>query len=157
MKSTNAEVQKRVEEVLQIRLLGAEFHDIQQHAAAQGWNVKDRQLWTYIHKSDELLAQTLETNREKLLNRHIAQRRALYARAMQVSDYRTALAVLKDDAELLGLYRTGGKDGPKEDAYGGELTDAERATALAALCDRLRARATGPAAEAGAGAAGVGP
>lgn len=104
MKSDQATVRKRVEEVLQLRLLGAEFTDIRQHASAQAWGVSDRQLWRYVAKGDKILAKTLEQDREKLLNRHIAQRRALYARAMAVSDYRTALATLRDDAELLGLY-----------------------------------------------------
>ena len=104
MKSTQATVRQRVEEVLTIRLLGAEFTDIRQHASGQGWDVSDRQLWRYVAQGDKLLAQTLEKDREKLFNRHVAQRRALYARAMSVSDFRTALAALKDEGHLLGLY-----------------------------------------------------
>ena len=89
---------------MDIRLAGAEFTDIRKYAAENGWRVSDSQLWRYIRKTDEILAQSLERDREKLLNRHLAQRFALYARAMSVSDYRTALAVLKDQAELQGLY-----------------------------------------------------
>ncbi len=36
-KSDAAEVAKRVEEVLRIRLDGAQFHDIVQYAAEKGW------------------------------------------------------------------------------------------------------------------------
>ena len=104
MKSTKAEAQKRVEEVLSLRLLGAEFLDIRQHASAQKWDVSDRQLWRYIAAGDELLARTLERDREKLFRRHIAQRRALYARTMAASDYSTAARILKDEAELCNLY-----------------------------------------------------
>jgi hypothetical protein len=117
MKSTQATVLQRVEEVLTIRLLGAEFSDIRKHAAESGWgDISDTQLRRYIAKSDALLARTLETDRTKLVNRHIAQRRALFARAMAAADYSSARAVLKDEAELLGLYpakRTEitGKDG----------------------------------------------
>src|SRR5690349_4417564 len=100
MKSTKAEVQKRVEEILKIRLAGAEFHDILQYAAENHWNVGERQLWTYIQKSDQRLAETLEKDRAKIFNRHVAQRRALFARTTAVADYRTALAVLKDEAQL---------------------------------------------------------
>src|SRR5262245_20941811 len=106
MKSDKVAVKKRVEEVLQLRLMGAEFLDIRQHASENGWNVSDRQLYRYIAAGDELLDSTLDKDRRRLANRHIAQRRALYARAMSVSDYRTALAVLKDEAELLRLYDT---------------------------------------------------
>ena len=104
MKSDLATVRQRVEEILSLRLLGAEFLDIRQHASAQGWNVSDRQLRRYVSRTDDVLAETLEKDREKLLNRHIAQRHALYARAMSVSDYSTALRVLADAAQLLDLY-----------------------------------------------------
>jgi hypothetical protein len=104
MKSDQATVRQRVEEVLSLRLLGAEFLDIRQHASGQGWGVSDRQLWRYIAAGDKLLAQTLERDRVKLLNRQIAQRRALFSRAMSVSDYGTALRVLDSEAKLLDLF-----------------------------------------------------
>src|SRR5262245_21331275 len=97
-------VRQRVEEVLQMRLMGAEFTDIRQHAAAQGWNVSERQLWRYIEAGDARLAETLDKDRGRLLNRHIAQRRALVARCIAVSDYATAGRILRDEAELLRLY-----------------------------------------------------
>jgi hypothetical protein len=43
-------------------------------------------------------------SRKKLLRRHLAQRRTLYARAVNNGELRTALAVARDEAELLGLY-----------------------------------------------------
>jgi hypothetical protein len=103
-RADKVELQRRVGEVLQMRLLGAEFLDVAQHAEAQGWNVSERQLWRYVKAGDDLLARTLDMNRERLLNRHLAQRRALFARAMSTADYATARAVLKDEAELLHLY-----------------------------------------------------
>jgi hypothetical protein len=141
-KSTQAVVQQRVEEVLQIRLLGAEFADVRQHAQEKKWKVGDRQLWRYIEESDALLARTLEKDCDKPLARHVAQRRALFARCMAVSDYSNARAVLKDEAELLGLYpakRTEltGKDGGPLEAAVVELTDDERRAAVTAILSRL--------------------
>jgi hypothetical protein len=104
MKSDQVTVQQRVEEILELRLLGAEFVNIRQHAAQRGWNVSDRQLWRYIAAGDDVLARTLEKDREKLLNRHIAQRRALLGRAIAGSDYGTALRIMQDDAKLSNLY-----------------------------------------------------
>src|SRR5438094_927843 len=106
MKSDKATVRQRVEAILQLRQLGAEFVDIRQYASEQTppWNVSDRQLRRYIEAGDALLERTLEKDRKKLLNRHISSRRALYARAMSTSDHKTALAVLKDEADLLHLY-----------------------------------------------------
>jgi len=91
---------------MRLRLLGAELHDIRQYASEQTppWDVSDRQLWRYIAAGDVLLDQSLEKDRVKLMNRQIAQRRVLYARAVAVSDYRVALAILKDEAALLHLY-----------------------------------------------------
>jgi hypothetical protein len=104
MKSDQKTVRKRVEEILSIRLLGALPTDIRRHAEEQGWQVGERQLQRYTAMSDELMAESLEKNRDKLMAYHFAARRALYARAMAVSDYSTAKAVLKDEAELLCLY-----------------------------------------------------
>jgi hypothetical protein len=103
-KADNAEVLKRVEEVLRIRLDGAQFHDIVQYAAEKGWGLKDRQIRTYIRRADALLVERQDTSRKRVIARHLAQRQALYARAVNAADYRTALAILADEAKLRGLY-----------------------------------------------------
>ena len=104
MKSDAQTVQKRVKEVLDLRLLGALPTDIRRHAEEQGWNVSGRQLQRYTAEADKLLAEAVEHNRDKLMAHHYAARRALFARAMGVSDYGTALRVLQDEAQLLNLY-----------------------------------------------------
>src|SRR5262249_8340988 len=106
MKSDKVAVNKRVEEVLEFRLLSAPFRAIRQHAADAGWNVSERQLWRYIEKSDKILAEERERDREKNFNKAIAQRDALFGRAVSVSDYRTAHGILQDRDQLLGLYPT---------------------------------------------------
>lgn len=142
MKATKTIVRQRVEEVLTIRLMGAEFAEIRQCAAKLSWNVSDRQLWRYIAAADKLLAERLDHDREKLFNIHIAKRRALYTRALETGDLRAALAVLKDESELYGLYP------PAEPAVQVDvvaLSEPERVERLAALLDRARARRDGPA------------
>jgi hypothetical protein len=117
MKATRAQVQTRVEEVLRIRLDGAEFWDVREYArekereAGSAWELppggkplSDGQLWRYIARADRLLAESCRASRKKLFRRHLAQRRNLYAKATSAGDYRTALAVLRDEAELQGLY-----------------------------------------------------
>jgi hypothetical protein len=109
-KSSKAIVQARVAEVLKMRLAGAEFHDIVQYASetdeatSRPWNVTERQLRNYVRDSDLLLARSLEEKVKPLFNLHRAQRRDLFRQALQTGDLRTALSVLKDEAELLGLY-----------------------------------------------------
>jgi hypothetical protein len=106
MKSTKVEVAKRVSEVYKLRLGGAEFPDIREYAAApeQNWGVSDSQLWRYIKAADALCQEYLDARGEHLLARHILQRRQLFAHAMGAGDHRTALAVLKDEADLEALY-----------------------------------------------------
>jgi hypothetical protein len=104
MKSTQATVQQRVEQVLQVRLSGGDFLAIRQYASAQGWGVSDRQLWRYSAAADALLDKNTEKDLGKLLNRHLAQRRDLYARCLAQNDLSNARGVLADEAKLLGLY-----------------------------------------------------
>jgi hypothetical protein len=104
MKSSQRTIRQRVDEILQLRLLGALPTDIRQHADEQKWGVSERQLQRYIAAADERVAASVEKNRDRLMAHHFAARRALYARAMAVSDYRTALAVLDSEAKLFDLY-----------------------------------------------------
>jgi hypothetical protein len=124
--------------------LGAEFQDLCHHASEQQWGVSDRQLWRYIAAGDKMLAETLERDREKIINRHIAQRRALFARCMSVSDYRTGLATLRDEGELLNIYPprktelTGQGGGPVQHEH--VMTIAERREAVLELVHAVARR-----------------
>jgi len=110
MKATKAQIKQRVELVLKLRILGASFAEIRTFAdetdpdSGRPWKVSSRQLWRYVHASDKLLGKSLEKDREKLVNLHLGMRQAMYARAMEGGDYRSALAILKDIDTLLGLY-----------------------------------------------------
>ena len=103
-KATAAEISKRVEELLRLKLDGAQFHDIVQYASEKGWGVVDRQLCEYMRRADDLLRERQEKSRSRLLAYHRAARRALYARSLQSADFRTALAVLDSEAKLTGLF-----------------------------------------------------
>ena len=103
-KSDAAEVARRVEEVLRIRLDGAQFHDVVQYAAEKEWGLKERQVRTYIQRADEKLVERQDKNRRRLVARHVAQRESLFARAVNGADYRTALAVIDSLAKMQGLF-----------------------------------------------------
>jgi hypothetical protein len=143
MKSSKAEVLKRVEEVFKLRLGGAEFHDIRDYARApeQAWNVSDSQLWRYIAAADKLVKERFDAKAEHLLARHLLQRRQLYAHAMGAGDFGTALRVLQDEAKLEGLYPPT-KIAPTNPAGDqpyecNPLSDAERLAALRNLHARV--------------------
>ena len=103
-KSEKATVELRVGEILRLLLAGGEFEDIRQYSAAQDWKLSVRQLRRYQERAYRRLANMAHRDQKQLLGRHLMQRRALYARAMKVSDVKTALNVLKDEAQLQGLY-----------------------------------------------------
>jgi hypothetical protein len=103
-KSTKAEVTQRVEEVLGLRLARAGLAEIVRHASERGWGVGERQLQNYIHESDKRLAGEIEKDRPKRLALHLAQRRLLLNKSMEIGDYGTALRVLQDSAKLQDLY-----------------------------------------------------
>jgi hypothetical protein len=99
-----AEYMKRIDAVLRIRLDGAQFHDVFQFVAEKGWNLSERQVRNYMRAADNLLAEHQQTSRRRIIALHIGRREALYARAVNAADYRTALAVASDLAKLQGVY-----------------------------------------------------
>ncbi len=110
-------VQRRVDELVRIRLDGAQFHDVREYVSEQQavegspWRLadgaspmSDKQLGRYVKRADTALARHGRASRCVLIYRHLARRENLYAKAVLAGDLRTALAVLADAAQLRGLY-----------------------------------------------------
>jgi hypothetical protein len=159
MRSTKAELAKRVNEVLKLRLGGAEFPDLREHADApeQAWGVSDTQLRRYIAAADKLCRDYFDARADHLLARHLLQRRQLYAHCVGAGDFRTALAVLKDEAELEALYppkKVAPTDPSGQQEYAGGMTDADRLAALNNLHARVGQGAGSPPAGEQAGPGG---
>src|SRR5262249_47926914 len=108
-----------------------------------GKPLSDGQLWRYIRRADQMIAESCRASRRKLLRRHLAQRRNLYAKAVSAGDYRTALAVVRDEAELQGLYadlrvKVGGdKESPPKVDAGVRVTMEDRLQLITRLRDGL--------------------
>jgi hypothetical protein len=64
-----------------------------------------------VSKADRQIAEAIEHDRPRLIGRHLALRRAIFSRAMKNGELRVALAALKDEAKMLGLYE---QDGQRE-------------------------------------------
>jgi hypothetical protein len=151
-KPTKAQVEARVSEILRIRLDGAEIWDVREYVREKEqedgspWKLpegakplSDSQLWRYIARADKLIAESCRASRKKLLRRHLAQRRNLYARAVNAGDYRAALAAARDEAELLGLYparRAEHGEGKPSNGHPTVINIFER---VAVLAEQLRA------------------
>ena len=104
MKATKTVINQRIDELLRVRLDGAQFHDIVQYVAEKGWGLKDRQIRNYLRRADDLLVERREKSRRGCYQLHVARRESLYARAVNAADYRTALVILTDLARLQELY-----------------------------------------------------
>jgi hypothetical protein len=153
MKADKATVQARIEDIARVILDGAMPFQIGPYVAAQEqageppWIIPEngkplgiRHIRRYVRRAEALIADAARTNRTKLLRRHIAQRQALYARAVSQGDTRAALAVLRDLAELQGLYA------PKESKNAGnsdQPTDGQCLAALAKFLERSEAPGAG--------------
>jgi hypothetical protein len=116
---TKAQVEARVDEILRIRLDGAEFWDLREYVREKEqeegspWQLvegqkplSDSQLWRYLAKADKEIAASCRASRKKLVRRHLAQRRNIFGKAMSAGDYRAALAALESEAKLQGLFDT---------------------------------------------------
>ena len=114
---TKAQVEARVTQIVRIRLDGAEFWDVREyvrekeqqedspwHLAEGQKSLSNSQLWRYIAKADKEITASCHASRKKLVRRHLAQRRNLYAKAISAGDYRAALAAAESEAKLQGLH-----------------------------------------------------
>ncbi len=118
-KRTRAEtplVQARVDEVTRLRLEGYERRDVQGFVREQ--EQRPGSLWheagtppmsitavdNYLSKADDSLREKHDRTRQHARRRHLAQRRHLYRRLVAKGEEADAAKILKDEAEMLGLY-----------------------------------------------------
>lgn len=102
--AAKAEAAARAEIVLKARLAGAQLWELRALAEELDWQIDKRELRRLIKAADAIAAEAAETDLEKIRVAHLARLRALFARAVDTGDLRTAHAVMKDEAKLRGLY-----------------------------------------------------
>lgn len=152
--------QRRVSELVRWRLDGAERWDVLENVRAREkkgeapWEVpadanplSEGTIWSLLTKADREIHDSHSRNRKQLFRRHLAQRRSLYAKAVLAGDLRTALACVKDEAELLNLYPAKVVKG-EITGKNGEALNLNRepadAAALASAFDMLNRRLSPP-------------
>jgi hypothetical protein len=110
---SEATAELRVNELLRIRLDGAEWWDVLEYVKEKvaakdpvwGKRMLSRsQLFDYLRKVKELVAESCKQDRQEQVNEAIAIRRNLLAKAVQQGDVRAALACARDESELRGIY-----------------------------------------------------
>ena len=128
--------ERRVEAVYRLILDGRTPEQIRTNT--QEWGLSASQVGRYMKEARQRFEEGTALSRAELLSEHIAARRQMRREARNVRD---KLAVLKDEAELLGLYppkrhELGGKDGGAIEhhiiiEYADDHHDAAEATASA--------------------------
>jgi hypothetical protein len=116
-KADRALAQRRLDDILTLRLEGKEWTDISAYVRAREkesgspWFVGEgeeplspSQIRRYKERADDALVEHVEQKRERKIALHIARRHFLYMKGVEKSDLRTAANVLKDLANLEGLY-----------------------------------------------------
>ena len=120
----------RVAEVLRIRIDGAQLHDVVDYAAEKQWGCTEADCRALVRAADNALVRRQDRNRRRVIARHIAQREALYARALNAADYGTAVRILGEIAKLQGLYD---RDEEREELTALAVAQAARIAELEAL------------------------
>jgi hypothetical protein len=151
--ASKALVDARVNDLAQIILDGCElafdlcaFVREKEQEPGSPWHLADgakplseSQIRRYRVKAEMLIGESCRASRKLLLRRHLARRRNLFAKAVNMGDVRAALACLHDEAELLGLYppRKIAPTDPTRTRPYAPLSDADRLAARQTLYARV--------------------
>lgn len=116
-KATEGQMRKRIEEVLRLRLDGAEFWDLRDYIRKQeitpgsAWELRgddkplsDQHIRRYITDTNKMIVRHDRGSKEEMLDEHVARRRHLYAKAIKSGDLSNAVKALDSEAKLQGLF-----------------------------------------------------
>jgi len=109
-KASKALIEQRVHDIARILLDGARPFEIRPYVSAQreagehpwkdGEPLSPRQIRRYVRAATKLIEADCRIKRTRALRQHLAKRKSLYARAVQVGDLGTALRVVDSLAKL---------------------------------------------------------
>ncbi len=142
--ATKVEIERRIDIVLEMLLRGYTRREIVQFSAKE-FGINSRQSDTYIRKAKKRIEREYdEKNYSELRRVHVARVIRLYKEALKKDDHKTAQRILKDIADLHGLYPPRKIEGTgKDGAIIIDISNAlERAAELYGL-DPLRVPETG--------------
>jgi hypothetical protein len=122
-----------VTEIIDLRLAGATLPAIQKHVSERGFQLAKRNVQRLINRAEAIIAERATENRDRTFARHVARREMLFARCLKAQDFATALKVLRDECQLLGLYPE-----PKPAGRNGDGPDSRMAV-IVGLLPELRA------------------
>lgn len=101
-KSTEAEIEDRVLQILESILEGGNTHEIVLHYASI-FKVSERQIYTYIQKANDKFKEYAKTEAKTEIGKALNRMNKLFNKSLQIMDFKTCLAVQKEINVMLGL------------------------------------------------------
>lgn len=104
-KSTQAELEVRIQEMVKLVLSGLDRSAIIRYIAEKtNWDITDRTVDKYLQSARERIAEHGALDRAYEIGKAISRLNNLYARNLQINDFKAALATQKEINALFGLY-----------------------------------------------------
>lgn len=95
--------QDRLTQVVGMILAGAVRTDIVAHADKEGWDLKRKEIDNLIERAHHEIGIMASQNREEMYSLAVVRLQNLWARAMKIQDYKTALNIQKELNRLYGF------------------------------------------------------
>lgn len=103
-KSSKYICNQRIDLIIELILAGAKRSNILQYITEkENWDVKTRQIENYIRKANDYIQDHSSKNRNKLINKTIAQLEYLYMKSNLQNNYKTSLLALRELINLTNL------------------------------------------------------
>lgn len=100
-----AAVQKHISDVYRLLLAGARRREIIAYANYENWGTAPRTIDRYIARAKTEIADVTEEERRSALGMALKRLDMLYNKSLNINDYKTCLAILKETNNLHGLNR----------------------------------------------------
>ena len=108
-KTTKAEKIRRVDVIFGLLSKGftrsqiCQYVTKQEEAGAIAWGVSERTIDRYIQAATARFEEVAEVHNNQRFGRALTRLDDLYARTVAINDYKTALSIVKAEADLIGL------------------------------------------------------
>jgi len=103
-KSTKFEIKQRVTKVAELVMQGLTGAQILQYATEKlHWQIKERQIWEYIKRANEMFAEEAQTKTGAEFGKGLRRLNFLFANCLKIQDYKGALAMQREINEMMGF------------------------------------------------------
>jgi len=103
-KATQVEIYNRETKIMEL-LCEAKTKKYIIDYALEHWNISPQQTQNYIKKCYQNIKEESKTIRKNFLSLSLRRRETLYRKALNATDYRLALDIIKDTDKLLGHFQ----------------------------------------------------